>query len=124
MKLDEFVKQTLVEITKGVAEAQEEALLYIAPGYVNGVRQEDGQTVSFEVAVTVSTEGGGGISVFSVGDLKGSHAHETANKIAFEVPVYFTAPTIKNRRHWKNEGPLDPILDAKGKALQGGDLGE
>jgi len=109
MKLDEFVKQTLVDITKGVAEAQDEALVYIAPGYVNGVRQEDKQTVSFEVAVTVNTEGGGGISVFSIGELKGTHAQETANRIAFEVPVYFTAPTIKYRRHWKNEGPLDPI---------------
>ena len=109
MKLDEFVKQTLVDITKGIAEAQEEALLYIAPGYVDGVRQEGKQTVSFEVAVTVNTEGGGGISVFSIGEVKGTHAQETANRIAFEVPVFFTAPTIKNRRHRTNEGPIDPI---------------
>ncbi|WP_143526110.1 hypothetical protein [Roseivivax lentus] len=111
MKLDEFVKQTLIDITKGVADAQEDALLYIAPGYVNGDRQDAQQTVSFEVAVTVNSEGGGGISVFSLGELKGKHAQETANRISFEVPVYFTAPTIKNRRHPKNEGPLDPIDD-------------
>lgn len=109
MRLDEFVKQTLVEITKGVAEAQEEALLYIAPGYVNGIRQEDRQTVSIEVAVTVSSEGGGGISVFSMGDLKGSHSKETANKISFDIPIYFNAPTPLNKRHYTRHGVPDPI---------------
>lgn len=109
MKLDQFVKQTLLDITRGIAEAQEESLLYIAPGYVNGVRQESGQSVAFEVAVTISTEGGGGIDVFSVGSLKGQHSHEAVNRISFEVPVYFNAPTILNDRHHTKKGPMDPI---------------
>ena len=113
MKLDEFVKRSLVEITKGVAEAQEDSLLYVAPGYVNGERQDEGQKVSFEIAVTVSSEGGGGISVFSIGDVKGSHSKETANRISFEVPVYFSAPTILNKRHHTREGPKDPIKGEK-----------
>jgi hypothetical protein len=109
MKLDEFVKQTLLEITKGVADAQEETLLFIAPGVVNGVDRDDAQSVSFEVLVTVSSEGGGGISVFNMGDLKGSLTKETANRISFEVPVYFSVPTRKNRRHFTNDGPLNPV---------------
>ena len=34
MKLDEYVKQTLMDITNGVSEAQKESQLYIAPGFV------------------------------------------------------------------------------------------
>ena len=109
MKLDEFVKSTLLDITKGVAAAQEETLLFIAPGFVEGERQTGGQVVSFEVAVTVSGEGGGGISVMGIGELKGSASRESANRISFEVPVFLNAPTRKNKRHYTNEGPLDPV---------------
>ncbi|MEM6304902.1 MAG: hypothetical protein AAF744_09285 [Pseudomonadota bacterium] len=114
MKLDEFVKQTLLDITKGVADAQEEALLYIAPGSLNGVLLEEKQMVSIEVAVTVSSDGGGGISVFSLGELKGNIAREAANRIAFEVPVYFNAPTILNKHHHKNDGSFNPIEETNG----------
>lgn len=110
MKLNEFVKQTLVDISKGVADAQEEALFYIAPGYVNNVRQEIGQTVKFEVAVTVNSEGSGGLSILSLGKLDGSHSRETENRISFEVPVFFNAPTILNKRHGSREGPLGPKI--------------
>lgn len=109
MKLDAFVKQTLLEITKGVADAQEETLLFIAPGVVNGVDKDDAQSVSFEVLVTVSSEAGGGISVFNFGDVIGSVTKETANRISFDVPVYFSAPTRMNRRHFSNEGSLNPV---------------
>ncbi|PCJ04746.1 MAG: hypothetical protein COB16_17920 [Rhodobacteraceae bacterium] len=113
MKLDEFVKQTLLDITKGVAAAQEDTLLFIAPAVVEGERQTERQAVSFEVAVTVtvSGEGGGGISVMGLGELKGGTSRETANRISFEVPVYFSAPTRKNKRHYTNEGPLNPVLE-------------
>ncbi|MCC8932295.1 hypothetical protein [Rhizobium sp. 'Codium 1'] len=111
MKLDEFVKQFLLDITKAVADAQETSLLYVAPGYVNKICQDGAQNVKFEVAVTVNAEGGGGISVLSFGDLKGSIARETVSRGSFEVPVHFTAPTIHNKRHHKNEGPLDPLKE-------------
>jgi len=111
MKLDEFVKQSLLDITKGVADAQETSLLYVASGYVNKIRQDGAQNVKFEVAVTVNAEGGGGISVLSFGDLKGSIARETVSRVSFEVPVHFTAPTIHSKRHHKNEGPLDPLKE-------------
>lgn len=111
MKLDEFVKQSLLDITKGVADAQETSLLYIAPDYVNRIRQDGAQNAGFGVAVTVNAEGGGGISVLSFGDLKGSVARETVSRVSFEVPVHVTAPTIHNKRHHRNEGPLDPLKE-------------
>ncbi|PRY77661.1 hypothetical protein CLV80_105144 [Yoonia maritima] len=107
MKLDEFVKNTLLDITKGVSEAQDESLLYVAPGFVEGEKQTEGQFVTFEVDVTVTGEGGGGISVLGIGELKGSASREAANRISFQVPVHFNAPTPKNGRHYSNTGPID-----------------
>ncbi|NPD18227.1 hypothetical protein [Alterinioella nitratireducens] len=109
MNLSEFVKQTLLQITDGVADAQEEAKLFVAPGMVEGVSKTDGQLVTFEVAVTINAEGGGGISVLSFGELKGNVAKESVSRISFEVPVHFNAPTRANRRHWENDGPLNPV---------------
>ena len=113
MKLEEFVKNTLLEITKGVAGAQEETPLFIAPGVVEGEPQTGGQMVSFEVAVTVSGGGGGGISVLGIGEIKGNAAREAVSRISFAVPVFFNAPTRLNRRHYTNEGPLNPIESSK-----------
>jgi len=83
VKLEEFVKNTLLDIPKGVAEAQEETLLCIAPAIVEGERQTEGQFVAFEVAVTVTGEGGGGISVLGLGELKGAASREAAGRISF-----------------------------------------
>jgi hypothetical protein len=99
MKLDEFVKQTLLDITNGVANAQLEAKLFIAPGYVENKKLVAPQMVKFEVAVTVSKEAGGGISVFSFGELKSGVNSEQINKIAFEVPVYFQALSLGSSVH-------------------------
>jgi len=63
MKLEEFVKQTLLDITNGVASAQKETPLWIAPGRVEGEKVSTPQHVEFEVVVTVSKEGGGSIDV-------------------------------------------------------------
>ncbi len=98
MKLDEYVKQTLVDIAKGVAEAKTEALVGIAPGYVDGEKVFSAQMISFEIVVTTDKEVGGGIKVLSLGDLKaGGKSHHT-NKISFEVPVFFQAPPVSNGR--------------------------
>lgn len=93
MKLDEFVEQTLVDISKGVSEAKKKSSVWIAPGYVDGEKVFSEQLVKFEVAVTVEKEGSGGISVLSFADLKGNFKTESTNKIVFDVPVYFQAPT-------------------------------
>jgi hypothetical protein len=109
--LEEYITETFVSITKGVAQAQEDALLYIAPGYVNGVRQDEAQNVRIEVATTINNDGGGKISVVGIAKMGGKIASESVNRVTFDVPVHFAAPTIKNSRHHKNEGPPDPIDD-------------
>ncbi|MGB5863905.1 MAG: hypothetical protein WBG95_06360 [Sulfitobacter sp.] len=108
MRLDQFVKETLLDITNGVAQAQDAAMLFIDPGYINSERLEERQLVRFEVGVTVSKEGGGGISVFSLGDVKAGASSEHTNKISFEVPVYLNAPTVRNPHHHTNQaGPIE-----------------
>ena len=98
MKLDEYVKQTLLDITKGVNEARDSSKLNIAPGYVEGAAQTKPQMVSFEIAVTVNKDAGGGINVWSVGEVKAGASTESVNRISFDVPVYFQAPTAKNKQ--------------------------
>ena len=51
MKLDEYVKQTLLDITNGVAEAQSESQLFIAPGRIDQDSVTSPQMVSFELPV-------------------------------------------------------------------------
>jgi len=63
MKLDEYVKQTLLDITNGVAAAQKETHLFIAPGFMEGEVKTAPQMVTFEIVVSVNKEAGGGISV-------------------------------------------------------------
>ncbi len=92
MKLEEFVKQTLLDITNGVSAAQKKAPSWIAPGRVEGEKVCNPQLVSFEVIVTTSKEGGGSINIWSVAEAKASGITEHVNKIAFDVPVYFQAP--------------------------------
>lgn len=98
MNLDEFVKKTLLDITSGVASAQEEALLFIAPGYVEGEKMTGAQIIHFEVAVTVSKEASAGIRVLSFGEGKAGASSQEVSRISFDVPVYFQAPTEKIRR--------------------------
>ena len=63
MKLDEYVKQTLLDITNGVNEAQIASKLHIAPGYAENEVITTPQMVAFEIVVSVSKEAGGGIRV-------------------------------------------------------------
>jgi len=95
MKLDEYVKQTLLDITKGVSEAKDTSELWIAPGYVDGEKVFSEQLVTFDIAVTVSKEGTGGIQVLTLGELSTKGATEHTNRISFSVPVYFQAAQNK-----------------------------
>ena len=91
MKLENFVKQTLVDIMNGVAGAKKEAILSVAPGFMDGERiHGEPQYVTFETAVTVTKEGGASIEVLAIG-LDGNVSSEHVNKISFKVPVYFNA---------------------------------
>ena len=92
MKLEEYVRQTLLDITQGVATAQSQAPVHIAPGNVEAVVQLEPQMINFEIGITVMKEGAGGLKVFSVGELNAGASSETVNRISFAVPVYFQAP--------------------------------
>jgi hypothetical protein len=97
MKLDDYIKQTLLDITNGVSAAQQESLHWIAPGHVEGKKILSPQLISFDIAVTVSKEGGGGIQVWSFGELNAKGSAEHSNRIQFSVPIYFQAPTIQKK---------------------------
>lgn len=104
MELQEFVKETLLQITKGVKEAQEEARSY--GGVVNPRLVQDAtnaqingeyrpaQNVEFEVGLTESSEDKTkkGIGVL-LGGLKGgidgsdSRTTSSVTKIRFTVPL-------------------------------------
>ena len=92
MNLEDFVQQTLLDITNGVNSAQKKSPLWIAPGRVEGEKVISPQIVSFEVIVTTTHEGGGKIKVWSAAEAGGNIAAENTNKIAFGVPIYFQAP--------------------------------
>lgn len=99
MKLDEFIAEALVSITNGVERAQTQAVYWIAPGRTMGKPQTTPQLVKFEIAITVSKEAGGGISILSLGGANASASSESTNKISFEIPVHFNAPTERSENH-------------------------
>lgn len=105
MKLEEFIKQTLLDITNGVASAQEASKLFIAPGMIEGTPILSPQVVKIEVAITINKEGEAGISVLSFGEAKGTVSSEHLNKVTVEVPVYFQSKTEKHAEY-TNDYPL------------------
>jgi hypothetical protein len=106
MKLDQFVRESLEQISKGVADAKS-GNENIAPRLRDG--DDDPKIhrafpggvavflVEFDVAVTVSessaVSGGGGITVFSVATLKADKDTKseatTLSRIKFSVPISF-----------------------------------
>lgn len=100
MELKDFVKKALIDISEAVVSAQDESLVWIAPGYVEHERVTEPQLVSFDIAISVSKEAGGSISLFSFGEAKGAATSEHLNKISFSVPVHFNAPTERHPRHY------------------------
>lgn len=109
MRLDGFVKLALIEVTNGVAQAQQEVLLNIAPGYVEGQEFVEKQMVSFESSVVVNKEGDRGVSVFSFGELNAKAATEHSNKNCFEGPVCLNVPTSKNPNLYTHQDSINQI---------------
>lgn len=117
MNLQEFVTETIVQITTGIAKAQEKALEVGAVVNPKGYRVQDGELlwklgtsnqnaerrgtlVEFDVAVTVSegNEIKAGMAVFTAVLGIGSQAQSeaaasTVSKIKFSIPVFL--PTQK-----------------------------
>lgn len=99
MELDEFVTTTLIQVMKGVKNAQQQwAAEMQGGGVINpsfGELKTIVQEVKFDVAVTAGkkteTGGGGGVKVFAAADISGKVNHSTENstvsRIAFSVPI-------------------------------------
>ena len=109
MKLDDFVKQSLVDIVNGIKAAQTE----VGKGIINpaGIRGTGDNTprtrytvygnrlvhmLAFDVAVTATdtgtVEGGGKITILAAGiGGKASSLNEekTATRISFEIPIVY-----------------------------------
>lgn len=113
MELKDFIKQTLIDITKGVSEAQEEIKdsgAYInpeglhhqgnvRPGYNGEYRHVQQIKLSVGVNAVENSEMKGGIgviSVFSAG-LSGkiSDANTVTNRIEFEIPISLPIMHVK-----------------------------
>ena len=109
MELQEFIKQSLVQIVKGVNEAQNEAIdvgarinpvgkLLSGGGETHFVQTElNPQSIQFDVAISVSEEktAGGKISVLANilnlgAEAKMENLSSLVHRIKFEVPVEFT----------------------------------
>ncbi|MCY1635063.1 hypothetical protein [Marinifilum sp. D737] len=101
MELKDFVKNTLVEITNGIKEAQkatEENGAIINPNFGKAYMRDDisndnKHIIDFKVAVTTTDESnaGAGIHVASLfkagGDIK--EINSSVSTICFKVPVIF-----------------------------------
>jgi len=125
MELKDFVKETLVQISLGVKEAQE--IVRAQGGYVNPATRvsaasdkshfghvEDGQNillVDFDVAIEVSEETGKGAeaklkiaSLYNVaaGGKRDSSSLVT-NKISFQVPLAPPVDAVSKKKLLENE---------------------
>ena len=79
MRLDEFVKETILQIAKGVQGAIDEQEGFA----VNPLGREwEVKKVKFNIAIETDTKVGAGIKVIS-----GSVESKTVNTIEFEVPI-------------------------------------
>jgi len=92
MKLEEFIKEALLSILRGVSDAQQESYA----GFFVVPQPETGLTmVKFDVAVTVestrSVGGGGQVKVLAIAEAGGkagkSSREQTSNRVQFEVPI-------------------------------------
>ena len=79
MRLDEFVKETILQVAKGVQDAIDEQKGF----QVNPMSREwEVKMIKFNIAVETDTKAGAGIKVLS-----GSIESRTVNTIEFEVPI-------------------------------------
>lgn len=79
MRLDEFVKETILQIAKGVQDAIDEQKGFA----INPLGREwEVKMIKFNIAVETETKAGAGIKVIT-----GSIESKTTNTIQFEVPI-------------------------------------
>ncbi|ANB67639.1 hypothetical protein [Aeromonas veronii] len=100
MQLDEFVKTSIVQIAKGVKDAQEEVRAFggaVNPSQysIGGYSKPDKEKIEFDVALVVqdstSSEVGGKLSVASMFGMSGKHSgndsYQQTSRVKFNVHV-------------------------------------
>ncbi len=104
IRLHDFVKQTLLDITNAVHAAQQQAPHWIAPGHVEGQAQIQPQMIEFSIQVSASEsknqKGEGEISAPIItivkasisAEIDSSNENQTTQSLRFSVPVYFQSP--------------------------------
>jgi len=140
MNLENFIEQTLTEIFFGIHRAKiaSKDLVAIAPGTLNGERQEISTDIQFDIAVTVAEEtesnttGGGGvkagISVLGANVSAGGagekatssgQSHQQVSRIVFSVPVHLNA-NYRNDAGFKKEMELlETLLNSRANSKDG-----
>ena len=92
MELKNFIKHTLVDIVKGVEEANQETNRFLLTSQFHGGTGESGQKVEFDLSVIVEEQSAsdlkGGIHVALVNlgtGVKETELNQNIHKIKFEV---------------------------------------
>lgn len=117
MELKEFIRETLIQITNGVIEAQQtlkDTGCYInpegyhlkeqiKPGYDKEYRHVQKIKMSISVNVIEGNENKAGIGVFSsilnAGvSAKNSDTNSTTNRIEFEIPISLPVMEVDNKK--------------------------
>lgn len=98
MQLDEFIETSLVQICRGIRNAQKQMIdeigsYPIAPAYVEGKRVYDkkGNSINFDVLVTISKDKQLDVSasVMGIGAKGNIQGEETkAHRLQFAVPFF------------------------------------
>jgi hypothetical protein len=95
MKVGDFVRDTLLEVIRGVNEAADSTSTAIAPNDINGERVATGTEIEFEMSVVVDAKSGGQLRIFQVADVGGDVGRQSSHRVSFRVPTFFGA-------HWIN----------------------
>ena len=117
MDLQEFVKETLVEVIKGAHKAAEEISgQHTEKNLLGGINVSlDPSLVEFDVAVTVSrgTKGGGrlGVSIFGV-EATVSGSTQSQHRIKFSIPVTFVSQPLE-KKYLQANAPATATADTQ-----------
>ncbi len=95
MELADYIGMSLIAIGQGVVAAQKKADITIAAGFIEGKALLEPQMVKFEIEVSTSSEGGGGIKVLSFADVSAGHKAQHSHRLTFEVPVHFNSHNVR-----------------------------
>ncbi|CAG1008340.1 hypothetical protein PHYC_03552 [Phycisphaerales bacterium] len=102
MDLESFVRESILQVIRGMIAAQREAQAMhaeVMPPAFNENDRHRYKDIRFDVAVTIAqsggSEGGGGIKVAGISAGATGHrvhSHETVSRLKFTMPVGFPTP--------------------------------